>query len=70
MGTWKKPKTYANVVDDLKKVMMDEVSKFEEEYIRDEMKWETTLNIPKNDHEVRKSYLQRIIKMRNVEKKS
>ena len=65
-----KPKTYANVVDDLKRVTMDEVTKFEEEYIRDEKKWESTLNIPKNDHEVRKSYLQQITRMRNVEKKS
>ena len=65
-----KNKTYANVVDDLKKVTMDEVNKFEEEYIKDEKKWETTLNIPKNDHEVRKSYLQQIVGMRNVEKEN
>ena len=61
------PKTYANAVDDLKKVTMDEVQKFEEEYACDEKKWETTLNIPRNDHEVRKYYLQEIVKMRNVE---
>ena len=48
---------------------MDEVNKFEEEYNRDEKKWETKLNIPCNDHEMRKSYLQQIIKMRNIEKK-
>ena len=65
-----KTKTYANVVDDLKKVTMDEVKKFEEEYARDEKKWETTLNIPKNDHEMRKSYLQQIVNMRNVEKEN
>ena len=62
------PKTYANAVDDLKKVTMDEVRKFEEEYIKDEKRWETNLNIPRNDHEVRKCYLQDIVKMRNVEK--
>ena len=65
-----KPKTYANVVDDLKRVTMVEVAKFEEEYIRDEKKWEATLNIPRNDNEVRKSYIQQIVKMRNVERKS
>ena len=64
------PKTYANAVDDLKKVTMDEVKKFEEEYARDEKKWETTLNIPRNDHEVRKYYLQEIVKMRNIEKEN
>ena len=58
------PKTYAKAVDDLKKVTMDEVQKFEEEYIRDEKKWESTLNIPRNDLEVRKCYLQDITKMR------
>ena len=63
-------KTYANIVDDLKKVTMDEVMKFEEEYNQDEKKWETNLNIPRNDHEMRKSYLQQIIKIRNVEKKN
>ena len=63
-------KTYANIVDDLKKVTMDEVLKFEEEYNQDEKKWETNLNIPRNDHEMRKSYLQQIIKMRNIEKKN
>ena len=63
-------KTYANIVDDLKRVTMEEVNKFEEEYNRDEKKWETNLNIPRNDHEMRKSYLQQIVKMRNIEKKT